>query len=537
LIVADFGTLNWIILLAYILGNLLLGFLLSTKVHTDADYYLGQRNTPWWAIGISVVATYVGALTFLGGPAWSYAEGFSVIFIHINYPIAIFVVVTVFLPFFYNSGVASIFDYLERRFGLTSRTLMSAVFLFGNIAYSGIMLYTTALVLEFITGIDVYTAIIIVAIVAVTYTMLGGIAAVIWTDVIQTAILFVGAIITLVLLVSALPEGFIGSLQALKQAGRTNPFEFSTDPSKVATIWTGIVAMSIYHVVVYGVNQMMVQRTLTAKSLGDAKKSYLMMGYLAFFIFVLFFGIGLLFYSYYGGKPFDNENLIVLDFVAKMGFPGLMGIVTAAIVAAAMSSLDSSLNSMATVTTIDFYQKFFKKDGSPEHYLKASRWFTFLWAVLMVVPAILFVKSGGSVLETLSKVGSFFVGAKLAMFGLGFFSKHTTERGLIIGVISGFLSLWYIETTMDIAWPWYCALGGGISIVVGWLASVALDGFQTVDNRYTIKGQLQFYRDEGLPLMQDGWYVVAGKVDRSSYFLLGFFFACIAGLWLVQSLL
>lgn len=533
----EFGMLNWIILVVYIIGNLILGFALSTKVHTDEDYFLGQRTTPWWAIGISVVATYIGALTFLGGPAWSYAEGFSVIFIHVNYPIAIFIVVTVFLPFFYNSGVASIFDYLERRFGLTSRTIMSAVFLFGNIAYSGIMLYTTALVLEFITGVDVYTAIIIVAIVAVTYTMLGGIAAVIWTDVIQTAILFVGAIITLVLLINALPDGFLGSLQNLKDIGKTNPFEFSTDPSKVATIWTGIVAMSIYHVVVYGVNQMMVQRTLTAKTLGDAKKSYLMMGYLAFFVFVLFFGLGLLFYSYYGGKAFENENLIVLDFVAAMGFPGLMGIVTAAIVAAAMSSLDSSLNSMATVTTIDFYQKFFKKDGTPQHYLKASRWFTFMWAIFMVIPAMLFIKSGGSVLEILSKVGSFFVGAKLAMFGLGFFSKHATEKGLIIGVVSGFLSLWYVEFHMDIAWPWYCALGGGISVAVGWLASIALDGFQDSYSPYTVKGQLKFYADEGLPLKKDGWYVVSGKVDNASYLLLVFFVACIAGLWFVQSII
>ena len=531
---SDFGTLNWTILIAYVIGNILLGFFLSSKVHTADDYYLGDRTTPWWVIGISVVATYIGALTFLGGPAWSYTEGFSVIFIHINYPIAIFVVITIFLPFFYNSGVASIFDYLEKRFGLASRTIMSGVFLFGNIAYSGIMLYTTALVLEFITGVDVVTAIMIVAVVALTYTMLGGIAAVIWTDLIQTMILFTGAIITLVLLIGELPDGFFGTLQSLKEIGKTDPFEYSLDPSKVGTIWTGIVAMSIYHVVVYGVNQMMVQRTLTAKSLGDAKKAYIFMGYIAFFVFVLFFGLGILFYSYYGGRSFDNENLIVLEFVSSIGFPGLLGIVTAAIVAAAMSSLDSSLNSMATVTTIDFYQKFFKKNESPEHYLKASRWFTLFWAVFTVVPAMMFISSAGSVIEILSKVGSFFVGAKLAMFGLGFFSKHTTERGLIIGVIAGFLSLWYVEFHMDIAWPWYCALGGIVSIVVAWVASVVIDGFQKEFNQFTVRGQLRYYEEQGLPVMKDGWYVVSGKVDKASYALLVFFVLCVAGLWVVQ---
>ena len=253
------------ILLVYVVGNLILGFFLSKRVHTASDYFMGQRTMRWPVIAVSVVATYVGALAFLGGPAWAYEEGFSVILIHVNYPIAVAVVVSVFLPFFYRSGVASIFDYLERRFGLTSRTVMSCVFLFGNVAYSGIMLYTTALVLEFITGIDVVTAIVIVGVVALAYTALGGIAAVIWTDVIQTVILFSGALIIVYMLISDLPQPLGATLDALKAAGRTDPFEFSIDPSRVATIWTGVIAMSVYHVVVYGVNQMMVQRTLTAR--------------------------------------------------------------------------------------------------------------------------------------------------------------------------------------------------------------------------------------------------------------------------------
>ena len=533
----EFGVLNWSILGAYIAGNLLLGVVLSKRVETAEHYFLGQRTMPWWAIGISVIATYVGAMSFLGGPAWAYTEGFSVIFIHVNYPIAIFVVVSVFLPFFYRSGVASIFDYLEKRFGLASRTVMSGVFLFGNAAYSGIMLYTTALVLEFITGMPVIDAILIVAVVALTYTMLGGMAAVIWTDVIQSAILFIGALVTVYLLIQELPAGFLGTLQELKAAGRTDPFEFSMDPGKVATIWTGILAMSIYHVVVYGVNQMMVQRTLAAKTLGDAKKSYILMGYAAFLIFVLFFGLGLLFHSYYGGKVFENENLIVLDFVSKIGFPGLMGVVTAAIVAAAMSSLDSSLNSMATVTTLDFYEKFFKKSGSPQHYLKASRWFTLMWAVLIVVPAIVFSKSGGSVLEVLSKVGSFFVGAKLAMFGLGFYSKHTTQRGLLIGVAAGFLCLWWVESNLSIAWPWYCALGGIVSIVVAWVSSLLLDGFQSDYSEYTVQGQKAIFKRDGTPEKEDGWYVLPGKVDKASYGLLIYFGFCLFGLWFLHGLI
>ena len=533
----DFGILNWTIVGGYVIGTLLLGAFLSRRVKTAEHYYLGNRTMPWWAIGVSVIATYFGALSFLGGPAWAYKEGFSVIFIHVNYPLAIAVVITLFLPFFYNSGVASIYEYLERRFGSASRTVMSAIFLFGNIAYSGIMLYTVALVLQFITGMDVVNAILIVAFVALTYTMLGGISAVIWTDVIQSVILLVGVLIILFMLINGLPDGLPASLVELETAGKIDPFNFSINPAQVATVWTGVVAMSIYHVVVYGVNQMMVQRTLAARTLGDAKKAYILMGYCAFFIFVLFFLMGILFHAYYEGRNFDNDNTIVLEFVSKIGVPGLMGIVTAAIVAAAMSSLDSSLNSMATVTTVDFYQKFMNKNGSPEHYLRISRLFTLLWAVLIVVPAILFTKSDGSVLEILSKVGSFFVGAKISTYFLGFYSKHTTEKGLLIGIVAGFLSLWYVEAQADIAWPWYCALGGAVSILVGWGASILLDGFKTQYHPYTVPGQKELFIREGRAEMKDGWYIVPGKVDRSSYLLLLFFCLCIVALWAFKALI
>ncbi len=533
---AEFGLLNWSIVIAYLAGTLVLGAILSRRVHTAQDYYLGDRSTPWWAIGVSVVATYVGALTFLGGPAWAYEDGLSVILIHVNYPLAIFVVVSVFLPFFYNSGVASIFDYLEHRFGRLTRSMMAAVFLFGNIAYSGIMLYTTALVIQFITGIDAIPAILVVATVALVYTTLGGIAAVIWTDVAQTVILLAGAFIVLLLLLAAMPDGLTPALAQLDAAGKLDPFNASRNPETVATIWTGVVAMSIYHVVVYGVNQMMVQRTLTARTLGDAKKSYMLMAYVAFLIFFLFFLIGVLLYQYFGGKEFENGNMILLEFVAQMQVPGLMGIIAAAAVAAAMSSLDSSLNSMATVTTVDFYQQYWKRDGSPEHYLRASRLFTVAWGVLIVIPAILFLDSTGSVLETLSKVGSFLVGAKLAAYVLGFYSRHTSERGLMVGIVAGFLALWWLESNTDTAWPWYAAIGGLVSIPVAWTASLLIDGRQESFHPYTVRGQQALFRAQGRDEMEQGWYVIPGKIDRASYLLLLYFAFCLLFLWLFKNL-
>ena len=533
----EFGYLNWGILIAYLVCNLALGFYLGRRITSTRDYYLGRQVTPWWAIGISVMATYVSALSFLGGPAWSYTEGMSVLLIHMNYPLVIVLVITLFLPFFYNSGVASIYEYQERRFGAKSRGVMSALFLFSQAITSAAILYASSLLLQFITGIDVVQAIIIVTVVAVIYTIVGGITAVIWTDVIQAAVLFIVAGVVFYLLIGALPQGLHETLIQLKAEGKTNPLNFSFDSTQVTTVWTGLFAMTLFHVTVYGVNQMMVQRTLAAKSIGDAKKSYLMMGFAAFFIYFLFIFLGILLYAYYDGKEFKSGNTIILHFIADYGLPGMMGFLAAAVLAASMSSLDSAFNSMATITIVDFYQKYVRKNMPDLHYLRASRAFTLFWAVAIIIPAIMFSKAEDSILEALSKVGSYFVGAKLAMYGLGFFSKHTTERGLLVGVVAGFLVVWWVATSTNIAWPWFCAIGAAVNIAVSLAASLLLDGRQSQWSPYSIPGQLHKYRIEGLADKAAGWYVVPGKVDRVSYVLVLFFIASMVFLYLFNRLI
>jgi solute:Na+ symporter, SSS family len=166
----------------------------------------------------------------------------------------------------------------------------------------------------------------------------------------------------------------------------------------------------------------------------------------------LFISLGVLFYQYYGGKKFDNTNMIILQFVADCGIPGLMGIVAAAVLSASMSSLASAYNALSTISLVDFYQKYFKKEATPQYYLKASRVFTAFWALLIILPAIDYsTLQNTSILELLTKIGSFFVGAKLSMYGLGFFSKHTTERGLLVGVLVGMISVWLTALYTSVA--------------------------------------------------------------------------------------
>jgi SSS family solute:Na+ symporter len=531
----EFGVLNWSILIVYIVANILLGLVIGKKIKTDEDFYIGQKNTPWWAIGISVVATYVSAMTFLGAPAWAYKEGISVIAIHLNYPLVIMAVIIFFFPFFYNAGVASIYEYQEKRFGKRARALISSIWLVSQTMSSAAVLYATSVVLSFITGIDVITAIVIITIIALIYTVMGGITAVIWTDVIQSFILFAGAGIIFYVLVQESSVPVMESLAQLKEQGKLDPLNFDFDFTQTTTVWSGIIAMSLYHTTVYGTNQMMVQRTLAAKNIGDAKKSYLLMGFAAFFIYLFFIVLGVLFYNYYQGRTFENENTIILQFAAEYGMPGLMGIIAAAVMAASMSSLDSAFNSLSTISTIDFYKKYFRRNETNSHYLKVTRLFTLFWAVLIIFPAIMYhMYSSGSILEVLSKVGSYFVGAQLGMFTLGFFFKQATENGLLVGTFASFVVVAAVALGTDIAWPWYCLIGATVNIVATLIASRAIDGKQTELSEYTVKGQKLKFAREGLDEKENGWYRVPGKVDRINYWLFAFFILTIVFLWSFQ---
>jgi SSS family solute:Na+ symporter len=379
-------------------------------------------------------------------------------------------------------------------------------------------------------------AVVIVTIMALIYTTMGGMLAVIWTDVFQAAVLFGGAIVILIALFVSMPTPVGEVLANLKELGRLSAIDFTPDPTVATTIYSGLFGMTLFHITVYGANQMMVQRTLGAKNIGDAKKSYLLMGYAAFPIYFLFFFIGVLAYGYYDGKPFDESNQIILQFAAESGVPGLLGILAAAVLAASMSTLSSAFNSMATASVVDFYQRYYKKDGDDAHYLRATRIATVIWAVVVIGPAILYDQSNGSILEVLSEIGSYFVGAKLGMYGLGFFSKHTTERGLMAGVVAGFAIIGYVANYTDIAWPWFCLIGGVATVIIGWTTSRILDGKQAEWSPYSVPGQQARFAAEGRPLKDGNWNTMPGAIDKQSLWLVLYLFATLIGLALFEYL-
>ena len=201
-----------------------------------------------------------------------------------------------------------------------------------------------------------------------------------------------------------------------------------------------------------------------------------------------------------------------------------------------MSSLSSAFNSLSTILLTDFYQRFVRRSAPDAHYLRVSRAMTLVFAAAAVPIAFAFIGSGGSILERLSQVGSFFVGAQLALFGLGFLSKHANEKGVLVGVVAGFAVLWAVVDGVpslgfepaDVAWPWYVVIGGGVNVLVGWTASVILGGRRAEWHEQTVPGQIRRFREHGLPEKHDGWYLVPGRVDAPCWALLAFFVATIA---------
>ena len=492
--------IDYVVVGSYLLMICGLGLFYSKSVQTANDYYVGTKTAPWWAIGLSVLATYVSALSFLGGPAWAYGDGMAAMAIHIQYPLVLFVCVAYFIPFFYKSGLVSIYDYFEKRFGKKTKLFMSLLFMVATSIAIGSILTATGIAASYATGMNPEIAILVMISIACLYTILGGMNAVIWTDVLQSFI-FIG--VALFVFFSLIDGNVFTSLDEVGKLKQN----WSIDPAIASTMWAGVIAMTFYHITVYGAGQMMVQRVLAAKSIGDAKKAYLFVGYAAFFVYLMFFMIGGMLYLYYDGAVFDNTNTIILEYVSGMGIAGLLGLVIVAVLSASMSSESSALNSLTTVTMNDFF---------PNKDLSFARKLTFGWAIISALVAMQFLGSTGSILETLSAVGSYFVGAKFAAFYLGFFSKRVKERELLIGILIGFIGVAGAAVYTDIAWPWYAVIGSLLTIIP---AEIIARSNLARWHKYSVPGQQAKYKDR----TEDGWYLAPGKFEKPTQGLIALF--------------
>ena len=470
---SEFTTIDYIVLVVYILGIAGLGASFGRKQHDTKDYFLGGRSIPWWAIGLSVMATQASAITFIGAPGWGYEGGLERMNFVINVPLVMAFLIITLVPFFYRTEVFTAYEYLEKRFDTKTRALTALLFLISRGLATGVVLFAPALVLSVVTGWDINVTIVLMAVIAVAYTVLGGISAVIWTDVVQMFILWFGAGLSIYVILGALPAEGPGVIATASQAGLLDSVSFDPDPTVTYSIWAGVIGGFFLHAAYFGCDQSQIQRVLTSSSIKNSRLSLMVGGFLMFPQMLLFLFIGIMLYAFYqhvGPPELDNINELFPRFIVEYLPVGISGLVIAGVFAAAMSSLDSALNSLAAVTVRDFYAKYFKADADEKHYLRASRWATVFWGIYAMIFAF-FAGNLGPVIEVINKIGSYFYGSLLGVFVLAIFFRRATGTGAFFGVIAGMAAVWGVTQVYPISWLYNNLVGAAVSIGVGLVLS------------------------------------------------------------------
>ena len=531
---SNFGVINWIVLLVYFVAMMILGTQVGKSSSNTESYFLGSRKIPWWAIGLSVMATQCSAVSFIGMPGWGYTSGLQRLTFTFQFPLVMVILMTTFVPFFYNTKVVSIYEYLEKRFGSRSRTLMALIFLLSRGLQTAVVMYGPALALSMITGADPKIAILIMGVFAIAYTVFGGIAAVIWTDVVQMFVIWIGVILAIAIPI-ATAHGGLGTIMANAASNNLlQGLDFKLGLDNPYSFWGGLLGSGFLYLTYLGTDQSQVQRVLTAKSIRETKLSLSLAGFIVPIQTLAFLFSGICLFTTYGGKTFDNSDYVMLTFITKHLPVGIAGLVTAGVFAAGMSSVDSALNSLATVSINDFYKKW-KPDATDDQCLKVSRIMTLFWGVFATLFAL--VLGGlGSVLDLINVIGPMFYPCMLSAFTLAVFCKKGNEKGCIAAIITGLVVDLYMFLRTDIGSLWWNFFGFLIAFAVGYIVSIITNK----DTEVTAAKEFSYETATGNQLTisnvvklavagkieekdEDGYYVVPGKLDKIGYALIAFF--------------
>ncbi|HXG67531.1 MAG TPA: sodium:solute symporter [Blastocatellia bacterium] len=477
--------LDLIIIFAYLVGVTLFGWYTGRKQKDIRDYFVGDRDVPWWAITFSIVATETSTATFVSVPGIAFGGNMTFLQLVLGYLIGRLVIVLLFIPLYFRGEMFTVYQVLDRRFGASSKRAAASLFLVTRSLADGLRLLLTAIVLRELTGWSFAVSILIIGAATIAYTYLGGMKAVIWTDVSQLFIYLLGALVAGYILLDRIPGGWGEYVAVGQAAGKFQIFDFLFDISKTYTFWAGVIGGAFLTTATHGTDQLMVQRYLCARSPRQAAVALLTSGVVVLAQFVLFLMIGAGLYVFYHhfppAAPFDRPDRVFPAFIVNELPPGIVGLVIAAIFAAAMSTLSSSLNSSATTSVTDFYQPLLKPQASDEHYLKVSRWFTAAWGLVQMVVAIGGTGFNESIVNQVLGIAAFTNGPVLGIFLLGALTGRVGEKGALTGLATGILFMVFVEfglpvvSGVKVAWPWYVLIGSTVTYFVGYAASFVLE--------------------------------------------------------------
>ena len=546
------NNLDWFILTAYLTYVIWHGIALSRGSADTQSFFLAGRSLPWWAVGLSVMATQMSAITLIGTTGQAYDDGLRFIQFYFGLPIAMIILSMTAVPFFYRAKVFTAYEYLEKRFDARTRSLTSFFFLISRALGVGVVIAAPSVVLSIVLGWSELPTVFAIGLSTTLYTMMGGVKAVAWNDVKQMMVIVLGLAACITVILQSLPPGFHfqDAMFLAGAAGKLQTIDFRFDLSEQYTFWSGTLAALFLFLSYFGCDQSQVQRYLTARSVDESRTSLLMSAFLKIPLQFLILLIGILVFVFYqfvtppmvfnpdaeqhaaekapvqyqqlkqafhdshelrrqaathyvnsrtlasgaDGKrafqqandqfnsirqeaisfvqqtneepSFNDVNYVFPVFVLQNMPAGLVGLIVAAILAAAMSSVAAELNSLSTATTIDFYARHVNPQGTDRELLRFARLSTFIWGLFSCVVAT-FVTNLGSLIEVVNTFGSFFYGSLLGVFVLAFAVPKANASGAFFGLLCGMLSVWAVSAFSNLAFLWFNVVGTCATVLAG----------------------------------------------------------------------
>lgn len=490
------STLDWTILALYMLGMIGLSIYLSRGQENQADYYVGGRNLPWWAIGLSTMATQSSAISFISIPAFVALKpggGLSILQYEFVLPLSMIFVMVLLMPYFRRLQLISIYEYLEIRYSPGTRTLLASLFLLSRGLATGFGLYAIGLVLAVALGVDPALTCLLLGVVTLIYDTIGGMKAVVYSDVLQMIILL-GGIATTCTYALTLAGGWNSALHSLG-ADRLQAVDFThwgLGDGHEYNFWALVLGGFFLYASYYGCDQTQAQRQLSAPNLKDTRRSLMFNGTFRFPLVLLYSLMGIsvgaaltgsaefqaLMQPYLESRRYDYMlPVFIMHFLPD----GVRALILSAILAAAMSSLDSALNSLSACSMRDFYERYFDRSQSPnpKKYLLWSKLTTVAWGTVVTLSAMALTRAEGlrTVIEAINQVGSFFYGPILAAFVLGATTRTITARAICLGILGGILgNAWLAFSQPGVSWLWWNPAGFLLTSILAWVITRVAPG-------------------------------------------------------------
>jgi len=464
------GAIDLGILLAYMAGVVALGLWIGRGARDMSEYVVGSRDVAWWLILFSIIATETSSVTFLSIPGFAWSRDLTWLQIALGFLLGRFAVSALLLPHYFRGSLYSAYEVLHRRFGGATQRTASALFIVTRSLADGLRLFLTAIVFQEMTGIPLHWAVVAVGMTTILYTYVGGLRAVLWTDFVQLVIYIVGAVVTFGIILSRLPGGWSQLIAMGEAAGKLRVLDLRLDWSEPYGLWAGLVGGVFITLGSHGVDQMMVQRYLSARGLREARRALNVSGLIIVAQFALFLLIGVGLWCFYQlhppAVPFDRPDRVFARFILDELPTGVVGLLLGAIFAAAMSTLSSSLNSCATVTATDLLAPV-----SPERQLPRVRLLTVFFGAVQIAVGIAGQWLTSSVVASVLSIDDFTTGIVLGVFFLGLFTRRVGQRAALAGFVLGLAGMTWIYFATSLAWPWYALVGSLLTAGAGLLAS------------------------------------------------------------------